>query len=215
MEAWKPVLGYEDLYSVSDCGRVRRDAPRPCGRLLIPGGPRKLSQNRNGYLQVELWRNSAGIKKYVHRLVAEAFLGAPEVNQEVNHKNGDKHDNRARNLEWVAGAENKLHAARSGLTPVGSQSPHAKLTEAQVGEIRQRAQAGASTRSLAARYGVCRKVVSAILTGKTWKYTEPDRDIEQLHCANCRKKTAHRIYRIGNDGYGLAMCLACRSAQWY
>ena len=99
---WKGVKDYEWIYQVSDEGQIRR---------IIGGKTRPVKSRENGkYCTVSLSKN--GVKKTfaVHRLVAEAFLEKPEGKCEVNHKDGDKHNNRVDNLEWVSQTENRLHA---------------------------------------------------------------------------------------------------------
>lgn len=73
------------------------------------GFPRKLKYNRYGpYLMV----NIKGKLRTIHRIVAEAFIPNPENKPHVNHKDGNKHNNKAYNLEWVTRSENQLHAYR-------------------------------------------------------------------------------------------------------
>lgn len=107
-EIWKPVPDYEGLYSISNMGRVRREAGGKRtfrGRILKP-------LLRMGYLRVFLYRlGEKGSKKLtIHCLVADVFLSKQSHHEEVNHKNGVKTDNRAENLEWVTHAENMAHA---------------------------------------------------------------------------------------------------------
>lgn len=110
METWRSVPGYEGLYEVSDQGRVpslnRLDyrGHRLLGKVLRPGN------RHNGYLAVRLFREGKGNSYQVHRLVAFAFLSRLSEDLEVNHRNGDKADNRVTNLEWVTGPENMRHA---------------------------------------------------------------------------------------------------------
>ena len=103
-EYWKPVVGYEGLYMVSNWGRVksfdtyrkgRNDSVRFCkGRILKPG------TNNRGYLYVTLWKNNKPKTFTVHRLVAEAFLPNPDNLSEVNHRDENKTNNNVNNLEW-------------------------------------------------------------------------------------------------------------------
>lgn len=65
---------------------------------------------KSGYLQVELSKNDKMHGFRVHRLVAVSFVPNPDSKEFVNHKNGNKIDNRAENLEWATRSENQLHA---------------------------------------------------------------------------------------------------------
>lgn len=96
-ELWKPVSGFN--YEVSSFGRVKRD-----GHIL------KLLSLPKGYKYVILCKNGKKVHKYIHRLVAEAFIPNPEDKQEVNHKDGDKCNNNMLNLEWSTSSQNRKHA---------------------------------------------------------------------------------------------------------
>src|SRR3972149_1183846 len=95
-EEWRPVVGWEGWYEVSNLGRVRRikeAAGTRRGHILrwaVGGKP--------PYPRVFLCREGKVLTKRVHRLVAEAFLGPCPEGQEVNHKDGDKANPRASNL---------------------------------------------------------------------------------------------------------------------
>jgi hypothetical protein len=96
-EIWKPIKGYEGLYEVSSIGRVRCLNYRNRGEIHI-----KASSGLR-YCQVCLTKDGKMRCFYVHRLVAEAYLPEPKEGEtQVNHKNGDKRDNRISNLEWVS-----------------------------------------------------------------------------------------------------------------
>ena len=95
-EQWKVVKGHNN-YEVSDMGRIRNVRT---GRILKP------FDSGNGYLRIDLGR---GCRVKVHRLIALAFCGPRRRRPVVNHKNRDRHDNRACNLEWVTYAQNTAH----------------------------------------------------------------------------------------------------------
>ena len=96
-EDWKPVVGFEAEYQVSNLGRVRR---------MPKGTIKTATKNHAGYERVELWKENKGRKFSVHRLVAEAFIPNPEHKPEVNHLDENKSNNRADNLEWCTNVEN-------------------------------------------------------------------------------------------------------------
>ena len=92
-EFWKPVLGYEGHYQVSNFGRVK-SIRFGKERILKP------FTNKDGYLLVTLSKNGTHKKFQVHRLVALHFLPNPDNLPEVNHKDENKLNNNAENLEW-------------------------------------------------------------------------------------------------------------------
>jgi hypothetical protein len=116
IENWKDIVGFEGQYQVSDQGRIKslyRTGFKSNGhRFVVKEIIRKPVPNtKNGYLEVIFpqTRKAYFIFK-IHRLVAQAFIGASELH--VNHKNGDVTDNRAENLEYVTNLENMNHRYR-------------------------------------------------------------------------------------------------------
>ena len=106
-EIWKDVVGFEGYYLVSNYGRIKsvsRIHTHTNG--IIPSKIKRYGDNGNGYLIVHLSKNSISHTKYVHRLVAIAFLPNPLNLPEVNHKDEDKSNNRLENLEWCTGLYN-------------------------------------------------------------------------------------------------------------
>ena len=106
-EEWRWVVGLEGKYKVSNLGRVRSYIKG--GRIKSP------NKTKCGYLVVNLFYDCGLHGKLVHRLVAEAFIPNPENKRTVNHKNGNKEDNRVENLEWMTTSENVKHAFETGL----------------------------------------------------------------------------------------------------
>lgn len=114
MEIWKPVVGYEGRYEVSNLGAVR------AVHSTRSGSPRPLAQttDSHGYLSVTLYKGDglAGRKSFgVHQLVAAAFIGEKPAGLDVNHLDGLRANNSSTNLEYVTRSENIKHAVRLGL----------------------------------------------------------------------------------------------------
>lgn len=110
VEEWRPVVGYEGLYEVSDCGNVRSldTFVRTKGGVLrlAKGRIRKLQRDDDGYMRVELYGGKKPKLVGVHRLVAEAFIPNPDNKEQVDHINGVRDDNRIENLRWFTLEEN-------------------------------------------------------------------------------------------------------------
>jgi len=119
-EIWKCVLNYEGLYIVSNKGRVKSVDRISFKRGLPYEIPSKLLSTGGGgnYLQVTLFREGIRYYHLVHRLVCIAFHKNPENKPEVNHKDGNKHNNNDWNLEWSTKSENCTHAIETGLRDI-------------------------------------------------------------------------------------------------
>lgn len=113
MEEWKNIEGYEEIYQVSNYGRIKslvRETPftnrwgqrvtRTRKEIIMKGKVQK-----NGYLAVVL-RNGHSKTFLVHRLVANAFIPNPENKPQIDHIDGNKQNNYVDNLRWVTAAEN-------------------------------------------------------------------------------------------------------------
>jgi len=118
-EIWKPIEKLNGLYEVSNLGRVRsveRTVIHKDGKIArYKERILKQCASKKGYMRVYPTVNGKKYNFQVHRLVAEAFVPNPENKQQVNHKDGNKKNNRADNLEWVTNDENELHANINGL----------------------------------------------------------------------------------------------------
>jgi hypothetical protein len=118
-EIWKDVVGYEELYQVSNLGRIKSFEKMvhhfKGGLRKLKEKIRKLANDSDGYLVVDLYKNGNGKSYKVHRLVVISFLENIENKKAVNHKNGIKNDNTLENLEWCTNSENEIHAHKIGL----------------------------------------------------------------------------------------------------
>lgn len=127
-EIWESVKEYDGLYLVSNLGRVLsapRNGTRPYWRLMSP-------HYVGGYIQYPLTKNNKTKEYKAHRLVAEAFLPNLENKREVNHIDGNKHNNSVDNLEWATTSENQTHAHYvlcKGIKPVKQLTKDGKLVK--------------------------------------------------------------------------------------
>lgn len=117
-ELWAPVPGYEGLYKVSNMGRIvslSRSTHNAVAKIVTCEKLMTSTINAGFYHVVTLTKNGEGQTFSLHRLVADLFVPNPENLPEVNHKKGDKNDNRATELEWCTKLYNMQHAFRLGL----------------------------------------------------------------------------------------------------
>jgi len=168
-EEWRPVIGYEGQYEVSNSGRVK-SLKRNAQMGLYVTKPR-------GYLGVVLHNNGVRKAHFVHTLVAASFIGPKPKGNFVNHKDGKKPNNVPLNLEYVTASENARHAWRLGLytphTPKGEASHFSKLTEKDVRDILEKTKEGWSLNQLKRHFNVSRVTICRIRTRKTWTHLRP------------------------------------------
>lgn len=107
-EIWKPVIGYEGLYEVSNFGNVDSLNYNHTNKRKR----RIQREGRGGYMYVNLHKGGKTVTKKTHRLVAEAFIPNPHNLPQVNHKDENKLNNRADNLEWCNSSYNNKYGNR-------------------------------------------------------------------------------------------------------
>ena len=179
---WRPVVGHEGAYEVSDTGsvrsltrvvKIRHHGIGPFidfkvnGKLLSP--KRMTTKYGAVYLRIQLWNKGKNVFRYIQCLVAESFIPkhASEQPLEVNHKSGVTTDNNVRNLEWTTRQQNAQHARTILKKVVGEGNHFHKLKEPQVMAIR--AQLHRSNNDLAKEFNVSRGTIDFIRKNQTWK----------------------------------------------
>lgn len=158
----KPIEGYERKYFISENGDVTNQK----GKLIKP-------YCRSRYITVTISKNGKMKTHYVHRLVAIAFLPNPKNYPEINHKDGNKHNNNVSNLEWCTSSINKQHAYDTGLkvAPSGERQGLHKLTWKDVEKIRNYYVRGSKengSAALAKRFNVAPETILQVVNYKTW-----------------------------------------------
>jgi len=140
-EIWKDIKNYEELYQVSNKGRVKslnKLVTDISGRVFeykekFLSTKSWIKNKRPYYSSVTLFKNKQKKNFGVHRLVAEAFIPNPSGKLEVNHKDQNRDNNSIDNLEWVTRKENLKHIKYLGQK--GSSNGNSKLTENDIKNI--------------------------------------------------------------------------------
>lgn len=156
----KKIPGFENEYVVSADGDVFR---------RLADGHRRISPstNNDGYKTVVLYKSGKPHFKYIHDLVASAWVDNPDGKKLVNHEDGDKSNDSADNLTFATNGENTKHAYEHGLAhgPKGETNGKSKLTKKQVAAIRKSDKTGVK---LAQLYDVDPAAISLIKSGDRW-----------------------------------------------
>jgi len=169
IEIWKDIDNYKGYYQVSNFGRIkslrRRNILNSCWikeRIL-----KCWLTNKLGYLQVVSYKYKRK-QYYCHRLVAKAFISNPDNKPEVNHKDGNKENNRVINLEWCTSKGNMHHAdIILGINCKGENLVYSKLTVSDILQIRE---SKLKHKELAKIYSVSQPRITAIKNNKKWKH---------------------------------------------
>ena len=172
IEEWRNIEGFNGFYQVSNFGQVRSccNSHGTRGRWKF----RALSANHDGYLKVRLNKGKRDETRRVHTLVANAFIPNPNNYNTVNHKDGNKTNNRVDNLEWSDRSYQMIHAYELGLKkPIrGSKNSQSKLSDDDVRYIREnykRQSKEFGTVALSKKFGVSNRVIGLVTRGLSYK----------------------------------------------
>jgi len=154
---WKRIDEFDDSY-ISNLGHVLRK-----------GKPKKSIIAKNGYMVVTFSVNNRSHTRYIHRLLALAFIGKPKVGQEILHINGNRTDNRLSNLRWGTRKENVADAIRHGTATIGVNNGGAKLRETDIPIIKDLQSLGFYGREIAKHFDVSQQTIYRVVSGITYK----------------------------------------------
>lgn len=179
-ETWKPVFGWEGLYDVSDCGRVRALYFGNHGQYK-PGRIIKPSIHQNEYIFVTLFRPETrpvkgrgtphpGKARSVHSLVLEAFKEPRPYGKVARHLDGVRTNNTPENLAWGTISENCDDAKRHGTFVIGEKNGFSILTENDVKEMRRLRRDGLTYVELGSRFKTHYSNVMLICKRRTWQH---------------------------------------------
>jgi len=167
-EIWRPLKGYEDRYLISDMSNIYSiRSQKEMGYFI----------SVHGYRIATIRDGKETKKRPVHRLVAKTFIENTENKPCVNHKDGNKENNRVDNLEWVTHSENSIHAFETGLreSPRGNEhwtrrnptNAYKKLSDEKIIEIEELLKEDKTQKEIAQKYNIDQALVSRIKHGKT------------------------------------------------
>lgn len=163
---WKDIKGFKNLYKISNTGLIKsykRSGSK--GKILKPG-------NRRGYESVTLCKENIRKPCSVHRLVALNFIKKVKGKNYVNHKDGNKLNNKVSNLEWVTNKQNIEHSINKiGNTSIGEKNHNSKLKKREVNFIRyiKNKFPKIKSKDISNFYNVTTTCINELLRNKTWK----------------------------------------------
>lgn len=174
MSELREIPGMDGRYFATEDGRIWSKSKNKFRALVA---------NRYGYLSVSFRcpKTKKTMTKTVHRLVAMAWINNPENLPQINHKDGDKSNNKVSNLEWCSGSENMKHAWNAGLQPLTSMMIESvrraakfsalkkrRLSDESLREAKRRVAAGELQKNVAESFGVSQSLLSQAINGRTY-----------------------------------------------
>ena len=182
-EEWKNVEGFPN-YMISNYGRLYSKTHitvfKDGRRKKFEGQFIKICKSKNGYSIARLSHEGVKKTKCIHRLVADHFINKISGKSEINHKDGNKSNNKIENLEWCTSKENKAHGWQTKLYKPhnnmrGEKHGNCKLSEEQVLKIRKLYDDKKKTlKELSMLFNTPHSTIQKIVYRKTWKELEGD-----------------------------------------
>jgi len=173
-EIWKPVVGYEGFYEISNLGRLKSLRCWAHGKICYLKSPKIIKTFINPTTGYECfvfgeWGRFKTMRFNIHRLVAMSFIPNPYNLPEIDHVDGNKLNNRVDNLEWVTRETNIQRAFKLGLIPIqrGEECHNAKLNNELVLMIFN---SKTGPRKLSRELGLSYSSVNGIKNGSSWNH---------------------------------------------
>lgn len=171
---WKPVIGYEGWYEVSNTGRVRS-----VDRVVKLSGGRErrlvgklvgIHKDRDGRIYVALYKNGLSSTFRVHTLVLSTFISIKPEGMECCHNDGNPLNNDISNLRWDTRSNNQLDRRLHGTVPEmkGFKGTHVKFKECEVWMIKKLLHFGIRNHILTKMFSTSASQIYMIAHGKTW-----------------------------------------------
>jgi hypothetical protein len=179
LEEWKDVPGFVTYYQVSNLGNVRSleriitksdsTTMHVPGKVLTP--TYHFTCKNHARWDVGFSISQKPSRHYLHRLVAEAFIGPQPKGYHTCHNDGDEHNNRLCNLRYDLPKNNIADRDKHGRTTKGEQQWKAKLTNNQAIRIKELLrEKQLSVKQIAEQFNVNRGIIYHIKSGYTWKH---------------------------------------------
>jgi hypothetical protein len=169
-ETWKPIVGLEGYFEVSDLGRIRSLPKLDAIGRRVPTKVLNGARLTGRYYYIRMRCNGRTAHRAVHHLVLEAFVGPRPKGMHGCHEDRCVANNALSNLRWDTPKGNAADKVRHGTVAKGERNGWAKLTADAVVEIRALLRAGCSKKFLARTYGISDTHVASIATRKVWNH---------------------------------------------